>query len=215
MSFENYAFNKLKDKYPNLRKNGANQCLREHCKHHEPAEEITKAPFVPDATLLDLEKRELTLFEIEDTHPLPMRKLETIQRFGHDAYDCMFLYVKLVCTDRYGMNERVVWDVNDDIAWTYLPTGEWLSNNQIDKREAELEKVIELAATSDAGYVMLGNIDTHQTTIVKPSEVNGRSPYLYIDGNLEDAKAEEDRWWSELGNKWFFRNKSRQETLTN
>jgi hypothetical protein len=33
------------------------------------------------------------------------------------------------------MDEKKVWQVKDEIMWTYEPTGEWLSEAEIERRE--------------------------------------------------------------------------------
>lgn len=87
--------------------------------------------FVPDAT----EVRGDTLFilEIEDTNPLTDHKLERIKLFAHDFYDETGLYTVLIVTDRYGMNERQIWAVADEIGWQDVTTGEVMSETEFNR----------------------------------------------------------------------------------
>jgi hypothetical protein len=138
MSLESFAFENLEKRRPNVRKNGLRDCLRQiqalemlGCKSHG---------FVPDAT--EIIGDTLYIYEIEDTCRITSEKLAAIRTFGHDLYDTSIpqYYTVLVVIDRYGINETVVWRVKDEIMWTYEPTGEWLSESEIERREAEAQK---------------------------------------------------------------------------
>jgi hypothetical protein len=138
MSLESFAFENLKRRHPHIRKNGLRECLRQI-----DAREILGSKslgFIPDAT--ELIGDTLYIYEIEDTNRITSEKLAAIRTFGHDLYDTSIpeCYTVLVVVDRYGINETIVWRVKDEIMWTYEPTGEWLSESEIERREAQSEK---------------------------------------------------------------------------
>ncbi|MGA2281234.1 MAG: hypothetical protein ABSG80_13120 [Verrucomicrobiota bacterium] len=131
MSLEKFAFDNLKKRHPNVRKNGLRACLREI-----GAYEMLMGGsfgFVPDAT--EVVGDTLFIYEIEDTNKLSETKLDIIQMFSHDLYDTRGYYTVLVALNRYGTEETRVWTVKDEIKWTHGPTGNWLSESEIEKYE--------------------------------------------------------------------------------
>ena len=118
----------------------------------------------------------------------------------------MELCIKLICTDRYGVNETVVWDINDDISWTYLATGEWLSNNQIDRKENEIKEAVRLATTLNTKHVLAFDSNNGHTVIVKPTEVSDDILSICINESYEEAQEAEQEWWSNIGSKYFQKN---------
>jgi hypothetical protein len=137
MSIESFALEKLKARHPELVKNGLRRVLRTIDEMIGAAEFVGDYTpgFIPDATIWDAANQTIKVFEIEDTSRINAQKLRTIQRFGHDLYDETGCYTELWVTDRWGMDEKKVWQVKDEIMWTYEPTGEWLSETEIDRRE--------------------------------------------------------------------------------
>jgi hypothetical protein len=61
--------------------------------------------FIPDGYLIDEQKREVIVYEVEDTHPCPPKKLMELAyfRFFLDTYDWEF---RAIVLDRYGQNPR-------------------------------------------------------------------------------------------------------------
>jgi hypothetical protein len=104
-----------------------------------PPEPVTdyRPGFVPFATKWDKEQRTLTIFELDNKAGLSSKILERIRWFGHTLYDCTGCYTQLVVADRFGVDEKLVWTVKDEIAWEYVPTGEWLSESEIERRESQ------------------------------------------------------------------------------
>jgi hypothetical protein len=141
MSLESFAFEKLKSRHRNLVKNGLKRVLRIIDETMEPAESVSDyaSGFVPDATVWDEANRTISLFEIEDSSKINAVKLRAIKRFAHDLYDLTECYTQLWVVDRWGMTEMKVWQMKDEIMWTYEPTDEWLSESEIDKREQSVE----------------------------------------------------------------------------
>jgi len=142
MSLESFAFDNLKRRHPNLQKNGLKAVLRHIDKVIEPAEEMYdySPGFIPDATIWDEKHKTVLLYEIEDTSKITYNKLSAIILFGHTLYDCAGCYTELWVVDRYGVEEKRVWRVKDEIMWTYEPTGEWLSEAEIEEREVLAKK---------------------------------------------------------------------------
>jgi hypothetical protein len=137
MSIESFAFEKLKSRHPELVKNGLRRVLRlidqtigatEFVSDYNPG-------FVPDGTIWDATSQTIKIFEIEDTSRINALKLRAIQNFAHSLYNCNGCYTELWVTDRWGMDEKEVWQVKDEIMWTYEPTDEWLSEAEIERRE--------------------------------------------------------------------------------
>ena len=135
MGLEKFAFDNLKKRHPNIRKNGLRACLRE-IEAYEMLEGGSFG-FIPDGT--EIVGDTIFIYEIEDTSKLTEAKLSNIQLFGHDLYDTAGHYTILVVVDRYGLDEKQVLTVKDEIMWTYTPTGEWLSETEIEKRRAAKE----------------------------------------------------------------------------
>ena len=132
MSFESFALQKLFQRHPTARKNGLPTRLRElGC----PWSDVD---FIPDAT--DVEDDVLFIYEVEDTSSLTMLKLDRISFFAHDLYDETGIYTELHVLDRYGLNERKVYDVRDEIMWFHgdpdLGPCDWISETEINKRDS-------------------------------------------------------------------------------
>ena len=131
MGLEKFAFDNLKKRHPNVRKNGLRACLREMEAHEMLGG--GSFGFIPDAT--EVIGDTLFIYEIEDTSKLTEAKLKTIQLFGHDLYDTAGYYTVLVVADRYGLDERRVWTVKDEIVWTHTPSEKLFSETEIEKLE--------------------------------------------------------------------------------
>jgi len=74
--------------------------------------------FIPDAYLIDKDRFEVIMYEIEDTHMLKMEKMHKIV----DLFlylDSFFWRLKLIVTDRYGENQRELpifdWSMSLDV----------------------------------------------------------------------------------------------------
>jgi hypothetical protein len=132
MTIRQIALQNLLQIHADIKKNGLNEVLRVAGKGE--FKEYT-AGFIPAASRWDKKNETIYLYEIETTANIPSSKLSAIQLFGHDIYDEAGCYTQLWITDRYGMNPHKIWDVKDEICWTYEPTGEWLSESEIEKRE--------------------------------------------------------------------------------
>lgn len=65
-------------------------------------------PFRADLYFIDAEEHMLYFFEIEDTHPLTKDKLEKIQDWFDSTGSCDGWYCRLIVTDRYGLNPRMI-----------------------------------------------------------------------------------------------------------
>lgn len=73
----------------------------------DASKEIHHLGFNPDAYVLDEDAREIVIYEIEDTHMLSTEKLDLlIEHFWW--FDDMGLTLRLIVTDRYGMNRREI-----------------------------------------------------------------------------------------------------------
>jgi hypothetical protein len=64
--------------------------------------------FQPDMYYIDLEKRMIYFYEIEDTHPLTKDKLWRMERWFVDHGDEGGWHCRGIVTDRYGLNHRMV-----------------------------------------------------------------------------------------------------------
>ena len=67
-----------------------------------------KPPFRADLYYIDADEHMLYFFEIEDTHPLSEEKLWKIQDWFDTTGSCDGWYGRLIVTDRYGRNPRMI-----------------------------------------------------------------------------------------------------------
>lgn len=67
---------------------------------------ISRPPFQPDLCEIDTGKGEITIYEIEDTHPLTEHKLRDVLSWWFAIDDDMGWSARLIVTDRYGLTER-------------------------------------------------------------------------------------------------------------
>ena len=73
----------------------------EYEKGHRP-------PFRADMYYIDAEEHLLYFYEIEDTHPLTKEKLEQVQDWFEAVGNEDGSYGRLIVTDRYGRNHRMI-----------------------------------------------------------------------------------------------------------
>jgi hypothetical protein len=92
--------------------------------------------FAPFAPIWDKQNQTVKIFEIDNTAGLTPKKLERICWFGHTSYDRTGCYTKDVLLDRFGVDEKFIRTVMDEITWEYVPTGEWLIESEIERRES-------------------------------------------------------------------------------
>ena len=115
-NYEQDAFERLRLRHPEVRKNGMMAILRPLIEESaEWSGETWKAGFIPDAARL--EGNTLTLYEIVRTHRLTEEKLSRISYFATEVYDCLEILIEVFVTDEHGENERRVFTSKDDIAW--------------------------------------------------------------------------------------------------
>jgi hypothetical protein len=130
-NIRNRAFECLKQRYPGIVKHGLHQLCRRLSEGGE-GEDLQQG-FIPFATLFDEEQKIIRLFDFETS--ITDQKLFSIERWGHNFYDLTGYYSELWAIDKFGLEQKRVWRVKDGIAWTYAPTGEWLSDSEIERRE--------------------------------------------------------------------------------
>jgi hypothetical protein len=144
-NIRNRAFECLKQRYPKIVKHG----LQQLCRNLDEGEDWQPG-FIPFATLFDEEQRIIRLFDFETS--ITDRRLFLIGRWGHDFYDENGYYSELWAIDKFGLEQKRVWRIKDEITWTYNPTGEWLSDSEIERREGiDDTKSGEAENTSAAG----------------------------------------------------------------
>lgn len=95
--------------HPDIHRNGFKAAIRalwdELCAQCEYMDgPVPEMRFLPDAYRIDRENETIILYEVEDTHPLPVHKLHELAMFWFD-WDCEGEHdwlPKLVTVDRYG-----------------------------------------------------------------------------------------------------------------
>lgn len=113
MSFESFALQNIQKRHPAVQKRGFRDLLN---KLDAEFSNIDCRPgFFPDGYDYDEQKQTLTLYEIEDTWPLTEEKLGKVRLFAHDLYDASEIETTVVSTDRYGVNETVVWAISQEL----------------------------------------------------------------------------------------------------
>lgn len=114
---EQLAFDRLKRNHPNIRMHGLRGLVASLIDHEE---DFCVPKFIPDACEFVEDGRWINLYEIEDTSKLTERKLNNIKNWSDEMYSINEISVRIIVTDRYGMNECAIWSI-DDIIWGACP----------------------------------------------------------------------------------------------
>lgn len=77
---------------------------KEYFEFYEPS----RPHFLPDMYYIDAAERFIYFYEIEDTHPLSKDKLRNMDIWIADHGDEADCYSRVIVTDRYGLNHRMV-----------------------------------------------------------------------------------------------------------
>lgn len=146
---ELFAITRLIATKPGMQKNGLQKLVKmiPSIKGEKHFENL-KVDFIPDGTRLrrqpafnpDYEPYDITLeiWEIEDSHQLNEEKMLQIAMFAQDLFDVHEFFTEVFVCDRYGMGERKVFDVRNNIVGMdetidanpkeYYVDGEWVSS---------------------------------------------------------------------------------------
>ena len=110
-TFSKLVVDLLRMEDPTIRKRGFPHELREILKDNTPQEMVFRKgrrqtlQFIPDAFRVDSEEQEITLYEVEDSNFLTIRKLSIIVNLWW-VLDDMGWNLRLVVVDRYGVNRK-------------------------------------------------------------------------------------------------------------
>lgn len=152
---ESVAFERLKGRWPGLRKNGIRDAIRKFRGGPEFLDDWTclgkPVGWIPDATLLDPAAGVIHAFEIEFRAVVDEQRLKWIQRFCMSFYDWTEGHIELWLVDRHGFHETNIWGTKDSTWREYTRTGEWMTDREIERREKEYA-----SQTTDTGNVEAG-----------------------------------------------------------
>jgi hypothetical protein len=120
LTFSKLAVDLLRKEDPGIRKRGFPRILRQIFKDNTPLEMVFRRyknqtlGFIPDAFKVDNEQQEITLYEVEDSHSLTIRKLSIIVNLWW-VLDDIGWTLHLIVVDRYAVNRKEL----DLHKWSY------------------------------------------------------------------------------------------------
>jgi len=121
LTFSKLVVDLLRKEDPSIRKRGFPRVLRQIFKDNTPLEMVFRQGrtqtlgFTPDAFKVDSERREITLYEVEDSHRLTIRKLSIIVNLWW-VLDDIGWALRLIVVDRYAAKRKEL-DLHE---WSYL-----------------------------------------------------------------------------------------------
>jgi hypothetical protein len=118
------AIRMLINRDDDIHRNGfakAHDALADEVLDEEWREDMRTPKFLPDAYKFDRETETIIIYEVDDTHPIPPRKLREMAMlwFDWDCFDCNNWLPELRIVDRYG-NETGVIDLCE-VYYAMLP----------------------------------------------------------------------------------------------
>ena len=121
LTFSKLVVDLLRKEDPSISKYGFPNVLRQIFKDNTPLEMVFRQGrtqtlgFTPDAFKVDSENREVTLFEVEDSHKLSTRKLSIIVNLWW-ILDDIGWNLHLIVVDRYATDRKEI-DLQE---WSFL-----------------------------------------------------------------------------------------------
>lgn len=121
LTFSKLVVDLLRKEDPGISKHGFSSVLRQIFKDNTPLEMVFRQGrtqtlgFTPDAFKVDSENRQVTLFEVEDSHKLSIRKLSIIVNLWW-ILDDIGWDLHLIVVDRYATDRKEI-DLHE---WSFL-----------------------------------------------------------------------------------------------
>lgn len=117
MSLEQFALDNLAKRHAQLRRNGVPAFLTELAARNRASTDLLRCEveFVPDAIEPDFEEETLRIYAIDGLSTLTRDGIHVIEQFGHTLYNYSGWYSELWVVDRYGVEEKLIWAVKDEI----------------------------------------------------------------------------------------------------